>query len=153
MRYTLIILVLIVASPLWAAPPAVYIKQTDLGLEAAYKQLYAALEQEKFWIVFEADLLARMSRFKDKWGQAFNRAELSGAKAMVFCNIWWTNQMASADPDMLALCPLHVSLYEKDGKTSVVMLRPSVVANGSGAMDEAMKLEKELTGIIEAALP
>lgn len=135
-----------------AAPPAVYVKQTDLALDAAYKRVYEALEQNKFWVVFEADLLARMSRFKDKWGEEFNRADLSGAKSMVFCNIWWTNQIASADPDMLALCPLHISLYEKDGKTSIVMLRPSTIAKGSSAEAQAGELENELTAVIEKAL-
>ena len=53
---------------------------------------------------------------------------------------------------MLALCPLHISLYEKDGKTSIVMLRPSIIAKGSGAEAKAGELESELTAVIEKAL-
>lgn len=53
---------------------------------------------------------------------------------------------------MLALCPLHISLYEKDGKTSIVMLRPSIIAKGSGAEAKAEELESELTAVIEKAL-
>jgi len=135
-----------------AAPPGVYVKGTDLPMDAAYSRIYKALEANKFWVVFEADLASRMARFADKWGDDYNRQDLSAAKSMVFCNIWWTNRIAGADPNMLSLCPLHLSLYEKDGKTSVTMLRPSVAAQGSDALKEAAELEKELIGVIEGAL-
>ncbi len=152
MRILLFLMALCFSAFLYSAPPAVYVQQTDMELDVAYKRVYAALEENKFWVVFEANLSERMARFKDKWGDAYNRSNLSGARSMVFCNIWWTNTMASADPDMLALCPLHISLYEKDGRTSVVMVRPSSVAKGSGAEDQAAVLEMELTGIIKDAL-
>ena len=42
---------------------------------------------------------------------------LSSVRSMVFRHIWWTNRIANADPDLLALCPLHLSIYGKDGKT------------------------------------
>jgi uncharacterized protein (DUF302 family) len=135
-----------------AGAPAVFVQQTDLDIEQAYKRVYEALEEHKFWVVFEADLADRMSRFREKWGEDYNRSKLTGAKSMVFCNIWWTNRIASADPDMLAICPLHVSLYAREGTTSVVLLRPSAVAQGSGAEAEAVELEQELTDIIESAL-
>lgn len=146
------LLLLIFAAVAQASPPGVYVKVTDLPMDAAYDKVYKALEANKFWVVFEADLAARMARFAERWGDDYNRQGLSAAKSLVFCNIWWTNQVASADPDMLALCPLHLSLYEKDGKTSVTMLRPSAAAKGSGAEKEAAELEQELIGVIEGAL-
>ena len=134
------------------APPAVYVKTVNMDLDTAYQRVYQALEKERFWVVFEADMGERMARFRDRWGEDYNRSKLSGVKSMVFCHIWWTNQIANADPDMLAMCPLHVSLYERDGKTSLVMLRPSVLAKGSNAQEPAEKLEAELVGILEDAL-
>jgi uncharacterized protein (DUF302 family) len=151
-KLVLSLFALLLSAGAWAAPPSVYVKQTDLPMDAAYDRVYKALETNKFWVVFEADLAARMASFKDRWGDNYNRQGLSAAKSMVFCNIWWTNSIASADPDMLSLCPLHLSLYEKDGKTSVTMLRPSAVAKGSGAEQEAAELEEELIGVIEGAL-
>ena len=136
----------------FAAPPAVWVRQTDMDLDQAYRRVQAALEAQNFWVVFEADLADRMARFKEQWGEDYNRSHLSGAKSMVFCNIGWTNRIAGADPDLLALCPLHLSLYARGAKTSVVLLRPSVVAQGSAAESEAAELEQELTGIIEGAL-
>jgi uncharacterized protein (DUF302 family) len=143
---------LLLSTAVPAVPPGVYVRQTDLSLDDAYNRVYKALEANKFWVVFEADLAARMARFADKWGDDYNRQGLSGAKSMVFCNIWWTNRVAGADPAMLSLCPLHLSLYTKDGKTSITLLRPSVAAQGSGAEAAAAELEQELIGVIEGAL-
>ncbi len=152
MRSLLIAVLFVISLPLPAAPPAIYRAETVTPLDEAYKRVYEALEANKFWVVFEANLGDRMARFKDKWGDNYNRQNLSGARSMVFCNIWWTNEMAGADPDMLALCPLHISLYAKDGKTFVVMLRPTAVASGGTAEKEAAQLEKELTETIASAL-
>ena len=49
----------------FAAPPAVWVRHTDMGLDQAYKRVYDALEAKKFWVVFEADLAARMARFEE----------------------------------------------------------------------------------------
>ena len=143
----------LLASPAHAAPDAIYKHEVEMELDRAYKALYAALEQDKFWVVFEADMLARMRRFADTWGPDFNQNALTGVRALVFCNIWWTNRIANADPDMLAMCPLHISVVEDAGKTAVLMLRPSVLARGSGAEEVAATLESELISLIERALP
>ena len=144
--------VLLLTTSVWAAPPAVYVKQTTLPIETAYDRIYQALEANKFWVVFEADLTARMARFADRWGDDYNRQGLSAAKSMVFCNIWWTNRIASTDPELLSLCPLSLSLYEKDGVATVVMTKPSVISKGSKGQAAAKELENELVGIIENAV-
>ncbi len=125
---------------------------SSLPLAEAYSKVYASLEDEKFWVVFEADMGSRMAKFADKWGDEYNRRGLGAVKGMVFCNIWWTNRVANADPDLLALCPLHLSLYERDGETVLVMPRLSMIAQGSEGRDRALELEQELTAILRAAL-
>jgi uncharacterized protein (DUF302 family) len=132
-----------------AAPEAIYKRQVTQGFDETYKALYAALEKEELWVTFEADMLARMRRFAESWGPEFNQNELTGVRAMVYCNIWWTNRIANADPDMLAMCPLHISVIGHGGKTTILMLRPSVLARGSQAEGVAATLESELIGIIE----
>jgi uncharacterized protein (DUF302 family) len=84
----------------------------------------------------------------ERWGEDYNRNGLERIRSMVFCNAWWANRVANADPDMLALCPLHLSLTHKDGETTVVFLRPDVIARGSAA--EAVS--KELTELVVAAI-
>ncbi len=63
-----------------------------------------------------------------------------------------TLQIAYADPDLLGICPLHLTLYGKDGKTHVVMAKPSVIAEGSPGKGQATELEAELRKIVESAL-
>ena len=52
--------------------------------------------------------------------------------------------VAGADPDLLALCPLRVSLYERGGRTAVVFARPTVVAQGSPGAAIAAEVEQGL---------
>jgi hypothetical protein len=53
---------------------------------------------------------------------------------------------------MLALCPLHVSLYEKAGKTTVVFARPTVIAANSPALGVARRIEDNVIAVIRKAL-
>jgi uncharacterized protein (DUF302 family) len=142
---------LFIAAPLSAAPDGIYTRSVDIAVDEAYTSLYAALEEQKFWVVFEADMGQRMANMAERWGDDYNRQGLSAIKSMVFCNIDWTNRIASVDPALLALCPLHMSLYEKDGRTTITMLRPSSIAAGSPGIDAARELEKQLIGVIDKA--
>ena len=150
-RLLALLLLLVGLETVWAAPPAIFKMTVDADLDTAFETVHKALENEKFWVVFEADMGARMMRFKDKWGDDYNRNDLTAVKSMVFCHIGWTNQIANADPDLLAICPLHLSLYEKDGKTSLVLPRPSAIAAGSPGQAKAAELEKDLTTLLEGA--
>ena len=152
MRHWLITWFLLFPALVAAEPAGVVRLATDQPLEEVYGKVYKALEAEKFWVVFEADMGSRMARFADKWGEDYNRSGLGAVKSMVFCNIWWTNRIANADSDLLALCPLHLSLYEKNGETVLVMPRLSAMAVGSPGLAAAQELEAELTGIVQGAL-
>ena len=71
---------------------------------------------------------------------------------MVFCNGWYANQVSNADPDMLALCPLHITLVEQGGSTRILFVKPSAVAQGSEAEALAGELEQAVADAIAAAL-
>lgn len=133
-------------------PGGVYSRSTSLPLDQAYTRVYEALEAERFWVVFEANMGSRMAKMRERWGDDYNRNGLAGVRSMVFCNIDWTHRIANADPKLLALCPLHLSVYEQNGHSFVVMPRPSAIAVGSPGAATAEELESQLTGIINAAL-
>jgi len=136
-----------------SADPAGVLRMTsNEDLDSVYQRIYAALEADSFWVVFEADMGSRMAGFAEKWGEDYNRRGLEGTKSMVACNIWWTNRIANADPDLLGLCPLHVTLYAKGGQTVVLTPRLSAMAEGSEGKAVAAELEAELTRILESAL-
>lgn len=152
MRLWLLCLLFVFPILALAEPAGVVKLTTDKELSSVFDRVYKALEEEKFWVVFEADMGNRMAKFADKWGEDYNRKGLDAVKSMVFCNIWWTNRIANADPDLLALCPLHISLYAKDGETVILMPRLSALAEGSPGKEEAVELETALREIVESAL-
>jgi len=57
---------------------------SDKSVNDAYTSVYQALEDEKFWVVFEADMGKRMAKFADKWGEDYNRNGLESVQSMVF---------------------------------------------------------------------
>ena len=152
MKIWFVCLLWVFSMPAMAEPAGVLKLTSEKSVDEVYTSVYQALENEKFWVVFEADMGKRMAKFADKWGEDYNRNDLESVQSIVFCNIWWTNQIANADPDLLAYCPLHLSLYGKDGKTVILMPRLSVLAEGSPGQESAVELEAALRKIVEGAL-
>ncbi len=124
----------------------------DKDLETSYKVVHNSLENNKFFVVFEPDIQGNISGFAERWGEDYNRNKLEGIRAMVFCNGWYANAVSNADPDMLALCPLHITLIQKDGATRVLFVRPTAVAKGSKAMSVAKEIEQDVAKAIDAAV-
>ncbi len=135
-----------------AEAAGVFKLSAPMEVGAAYDRIYKALEAEKFWVVLEANMGEQMANQAAKWGVDYNRNRLGAIKGMVFCNIRWTNNLANADPDLLALCPLHLTVFERDGTTYVVFPRLSVIAEGSPGASRATELEAIVRGILERAL-
>ncbi len=133
--------------------PGLFTHTVNTPLNSAYDALYAELEKNKFWVVFEANLGQRMQGMQKRWGKDYNRSQLEGARTMVFCSIDWAHTMANADPDALALCPLRIALYARDGKTHITMARPSHMLAATAAAKPAKKLEDKLITIIRSAAP
>lgn len=121
-------------------------------LTQVYDRLYKALEDEGFYVVFEVDLGKNLSRFAEKWGENYNRNQLSAIRSMVFCNGWYANQVSNADPAMLALCPLRLTVIEKEGVSSVLFARPTVIAADSPAKKILLRVENEIISILSKTL-
>jgi Domain of unknown function DUF302. len=85
-------------------------------------------------VIFEANIGKNLSRFKEKQGVNYNKNNLGGIRSMVFCNGWYPNKVSNADPSMLALCPLHLTVIERSGKAHILFVRPSFVGQGSQAL-------------------
>ena len=136
------------------ASDTVWVHEVDRTLEQIYKQIYKSLEDERLYVVFEPDIGKNLAGFSKKWGEDYNRNELTEIRSMVFCNGWYANQVSNAAPEMLALCPLHITLIEKDGKSKVLFVRPSMVARGTAAEQAATELEnKVIRAVKNATMP
>ncbi len=145
----LMLLVLLFAQPLSAGSPLVREWTVERDFDATYQSVYRALEDNKFFVVFEVDMQANLSGFAERWGDDYNRNDLEGIRSMVFCNGWYANQVSNQDPALLALCPLHLTVIHKQGKSTVLFVRPSQVAQGSAAEDIATELEADVVRAIE----
>jgi hypothetical protein len=70
---------------------------------------------------------------------------------MVFCNAWYANQVSNLEPRLLALCPLHLTLYRTLYRTAdtthIVFARPTVLANDTAAATLVTELE---AGVVKA---
>ena len=124
----------------------------DKPLDQVYSRLYQAMENDGFYVVFEANIGKNIARFAKKWGDNYNRNRLDGIRSMVFCNGWYANAVSNADPTMLALCPLRLSLIEKAGTTRVLFARPTVIAGDSPASGILLRIENEVIAVIKKAL-
>ena len=152
MRRLFLALTLLFAATAQAGSPAVYEKSVKQPLSTAYDLVNKALEDGGFRVVYEVDIAENLSKIAGKLGKDYNQNKLEGIKSMVFCNGVAANKVGNADPSMLALCPLHVTLTHKAGISSVLFVRPSAVAQGSPALPAAQDLENKVIQLIEAAL-
>ncbi len=131
---------------------AVYIQQVDEPLAMVYDKVYKSLEDARFFVVFEPNIGANIASFAEKWGDDYNRNKLAKIRSMVFCNGWYANKVSNLDPNMLGFCPLHITLIERDGKTTVLFNRPGVIAQNSPAKELLLKIETEVIAAIQLGM-
>jgi len=132
--------------------PGVYVQQIDKPVSAVYDPLYKSLEDARFFVVFEPNIGENLARFSEKWGDDYNRNKLTAIRSMVFCNGWYANKVSNLDPKMLGFCPLHLTLYEHEGKTTVLFNRPGAMAQDSPANELLKKIEGEVIEAIRQGL-
>ncbi|GMR01607.1 MAG: hypothetical protein BMS9Abin19_1011 [Gammaproteobacteria bacterium] len=130
----------------------VSIQQVDKPVSAVYDKLYKSLEDAYFFVVFEPNIGKNLARFSEKWGDDYNRNNISVIRSMIFCNGWYANKVSNLDPDMLGFCPLHLTLIEREGKTTVLFNRPGAIAQNSPARELFLKIEGEVIEAIRQGL-
>jgi hypothetical protein len=130
----------------------VYIKQVDKPLSGVYDKVYKSLENARFFVVFEPNIGANLASFSKKWGDDYNRNNIAQIRSMVFCNGWYANKVSNLDPNMLGFCPLHITLIEREGKTTVLFNRPGVIAQNSPAKELLLTIESEVIAAIQQGL-
>ena len=144
----LMILLLLPAS---AIAEGIYKQTTSMTFEATYKKIYQLLEENRFWIINEIDMGQNLSRFKDKW-EDYNLNRLEHIKIMIICNGWYANKVSNTDPDMLALCPMHVTVHSRAGTSTVLFAKPSTFAPNSKALPVLQEAEQGVIDAIKKAL-
>ncbi len=150
LKLYLVFLLLVAQTAL--ADRTVLVWETGKDLESSYSVVYKALEDNMFFVVFEPDIQGNLSHFAERWGEDYNRNGLEGIRSMIFCNGWYANAVSNADPDMLALCPLHITLVQKNGVTRILFTRPTVIARDSKALPVAREIEQGVSKALDEAV-
>ena len=130
------------------AENSVFTYSVEKPIAQIYDKLVESLESARLYVVLEPDIGGNLSSFAERWGDEYNQNRLTAIRSMVFCNGWYANQVSNRDPQMLALCPLSLTLIEKDGKTTALFARPSVIAADSPAKDIVAELESHVIAAI-----
>lgn len=129
-----------------------YIKKRKKPLHVLYKQVLLAFENNGYFVTFEPNISKSMRPFAQRWGKAYNTNNIEEIRSMVLSNPWYANKIANADPYLLAMFPLHVTLVQKGKITTILFVRPSKVAELSRGYAIAEELEKDVIRIFENIL-
>ena len=132
--------------------PLVYDRTVQGSMDEVYAKIFTALENNSYYVIFEPNLGKTLSHFAKRWGDDYNKNQLSSIRSMVFCSAWYANKISNEDPGLLALCPMRITLYSKDNETHILFVRPSKVAGDSPARTTAKELEDDVIRTIEVAI-
>jgi len=145
-------LLLFSAGSVWAELPGVLRWDVEQDFNQTYREIYRALEDHRFFVVFEANIGRNLRGYAARSGDSYDRNRLDEIRSMVFCNIAYTNQLSNQDPGMLSLCPLHITMYQKGPTTSILFNRPTYVGQGSAAMPILQEIEAEVSKAVESGI-
>lgn len=143
---------LLFAAQAMADSAMIYEKDVTGKMDATYSQVFNGLENNGYFVIFEPNIGRNLANFKQRWGDDYNTNKLESIRSMVISNAWYTNKVSNADPQMLALFPLHISLVYKSGVTRILFIRPSLVATGSPAEKIALEMEQDVIRTIESSV-
>lgn len=143
---------LLVALQAQAGETPVYQQSVQKPVNEVYDAVYSALESAHFFVVFEVNIGKNLAGFAERWGADYNKNRLTAIRSLVFCNGWYANQVSNLDPSMLGFCPLHLTIIEAAGKTTVLFNRPSTGVTASPAHPVLVEVENKVIAAIRAAL-
>jgi len=124
----------------------------ETDIETAYKNIYRSLENNNMFIIFEANMGRTLAGFSGRWGDNYNRNQLQDIRSMLFCNPWYVNEVSNLDPQLLAFCPMHITLYQQSNITHITFVRPSHVGQGSAVAGLLEGLEAKVSAAVESGI-
>ncbi len=145
-------LLLLFALPLQAGQSTIRSVEARAPVDAVYKALYRELEARRLFVVFEADIGGTLAGMAERLGEDYNRNHLEAVRSLVVCNAWYANKVSNLDPEMLALCPLRLTVVHKAGMTRILFAPPSVHAAGSPALPVIREIEGKVVEAMQAAV-
>ena len=146
----LLLTLLLMLTPLMA--DGVYKLTLSEKSTTVYTKLLKSLDENHLIVVSEIDILGKFKKagLPKKFGKEFNTNNLTAIKAVIACNGYFGNYIANADANMMGLCPVRITLVEKNGKTTILFVKPTSVSGKSKANAMIAKLEAKVISAINA---
>lgn len=133
------------------ATAAILTTSVTADADGVQRALEDSLARQGFGILLRANMGATLATYADTLGEDYNRSGLEEIRSLSFCNPKFANEAANVDPNALALCPLRVTILQKDGKSTILFAPPSHSLPGTAAIDTIQTVEAMVqTAIAEA---
>ena len=145
-------LLVLVSMPVCSEYATVFEHSVDKTMAQVYPAMSRQFDESRFFVVKELNIGNSLANFSEKWGDNYNRSQLSEIRSIVFCNGWYANQVSNLDSKMLGLCPLHITLIKKNQRTTALFNRPSAISEGSPADGLLKEIEQEVIEIIKGGM-
>ena len=152
LRFLVFAVLLVVSTSVWAGSSSVFKLSVNKPISKVYPSMITSLKKSPFYLFYEMNIGKNLAYFSKNWGEDYNKNDLTAIRSIIFCNGSYTNQVSNKDPRLLALCPLHITLIEKGGKTTAFFTRPTVIAKGSPAHYLFVEMEKEVIKLIRRGM-
>lgn len=141
---------LLASSTVFANPILSFEMEGDFDIN--HTEISQALEESRFYVIFEPNIGRSLTHYKDRWGAEYNKHGYEEIRSLVFCNPWYANHVINKDPDMGALCPLSITLQHKNDITYIKFLRPSQINPESPAQDLLIELEQDIVKALKSVV-
>ena len=122
-----------------------FTKTLDEPFDSVMERTKQELQKEGFGVLTSIDV---REKFKEKLGIDFRKYVILGA-----CNPPSAHQAITIEENIGLLLPCNVIVYEKDDKTVVSIIKPSVAMNmiqNEQLLEVARKVEQKLKKVFES---
>lgn len=120
-------------------------KESSLPFQKAEAVVTEELKKQGFGILTRIDV---KEKFKEKLGIDFPNYVILGA-----CNPPYAHKAIQAEEDIGLLLPCNVVVYEKEGKTILVIIKPSTamgMVDNPGLKQTALEVETKLKQVFDS---
>lgn len=136
-----------------AAESSIAVQSVKRPIGPTFKSVVSALKHSGFKVVKKINISKNLGKAAKHFHWTdYNQNHLTGIRTVVFCNAKFANAISNADPSMMALCPLHVTLVQQGAWTRVEFVKPAVIAEGSRAEGVAVKLQEQIEAAIRKGI-
>ena len=153
MKHLVLCLALVLVAPIAAANQNVFLQSVKRPIGPTFRHVVAALRHSGFKVVARINVGKKLAMAAKRFHwKRYNENHLKGIRSVVFCNGKFANAIGNADPSMLVVCPLHLTLIQQGDFTQVEFVKPAVIVRGTRAEASVLKLQEKIIAAVRTGL-